>query len=174
MDVEKAVRTKREIRKYDQSREISESDIIKIVEAGRMGQSSKNRQPVRLIVIRDKKKLEALSKCTYSGDFLPFSSFGVAVVTEDAKLPDIDSARAVQNMMLVAWDLGIASCWITNFWEKGLELLNVPMNGRNKLITVFPIGYPHPDVLTPKSKKMRKEFHEVVFRESFTNPWYRN
>lgn len=172
MDVEKAVRTKREIRKYDETRDVPESDIIKILEAGRVAPSSKNFQPVRYFVIRDKQKLLELSKCTYSGDFLVHASFGVAIVTEDAKLPDIDSARAVQNMMLVAWGMGIGSCWITNFWEKGLLTLGLPMNGRFRLITVIPFGYPHPDVAKPKRKKIRKEFHEVVFKESIDHPWH--
>ncbi len=171
MDVEKAIKTKREIRKFDQTHEVDEETIKKILEAGRLGPSSKNKQPVRYIVIRDKNKLLELSKCTYSGDFLPQASFGVAVVTEDAKLPEIDSARAVQNMMLLAWSLGIGSCWITNFWEKGLQILDVPMNGRYKLITVIPFGYLHPDVLKPKGKRLRKEFHEIVFKESFNQPW---
>jgi len=172
MDVEQAVKTKREIRKYDQTKKVSENDIIKILEAGRMSQSSKNFQPVRFIVIQNKNLLEQLSRCTYSGDFLPQASFGVAVVTEDAKLPDIDSARAVQNMMLVAWSMGIVSCWITNFWEKGLSLLGFPMNGRYRLITVVPFAYPHQEVLKPKGKRIRKSFHEVVFRESFSQPWH--
>ena len=172
MDVEQAIRTKREIRKYDQTKEVDEGTIKKILEAGRLSQSSKNNQPVRYIVIKDKEKLFELSKCTYSGDFLTQASFGVAVVTEDAKLPEIDSARAVQNMMLQAWSLGIGSCWITNFWEKGLKILDIPMNGRYRLITVIPFGYLHPDVIKPKGKRLRKEFHEVVFKESFTQPWY--
>ena len=174
MDVEKAIKTKREIRKYDQTKEIDEKTIIKILEAGRLGQSSKNRQPVRFIVVCDKEKLFQLSKCTYSGDFLNQASFGVAIVTEDAKLPEIDSARAVQNMMLVAWSMGIGSCWITNFWEKGLEILDVPMNGRYKLITVIPFGYLHPDVIKPKGKRQRKEFHEIIFKESFNQPWHKD
>ena len=94
------------------------------------------------------------------------------MVTEDAKLPDIDSARAVQNMMLMAWSLHIGSCWITNFWEKGLATLGFPMNGRYRLITVIPFGYLHPTVQKPKGKKLRKAFHEVVFKESFDSPWY--
>ena len=171
MDVEQAIKTKREIRKYDQSKEVDEETIKKILEAGRLSQSSKNNQPVRYIVIQDKEKLSELSRCTYSGDFLTQASFGVAVVTEDAKLPEIDSARSVQNMMLQAWSLGVGSCWITNFWEKGLKILDVPMNGRYKLITVIPFGYLHSDVIKPKGKRIRKEFHEVVFKESFLNPW---
>ena len=174
MEVEKAIKTKREIRKYDQNRSVSDENLLKILEAGRLSPSSKNFQPVRFIVVQDKQKLLELSKCTFSGDYLTQASFGIAIVTEDAKLPEIDSARAVQNMMLRAWDLGIGSCWITNFWEKGLNILDVPMNGRYRLITVIPFGYPHPDVSKPKGKRIRKQFHEVVFKESFSNPWYVN
>ena len=67
MDVEKAIKTKREIRKYDETRDISETDILKILEAGRLSPSSKNNQPVRFVVIKDKQKLLELSKYTYSG-----------------------------------------------------------------------------------------------------------
>ena len=74
-------------------------------------------------------------------------------------------------MMLVAWEMGIASCWITNFWEIGLRILGFPINGRYRLITVIPFGYPDPSVIEPKGKKIRKLFHEVVFTESFDNPW---
>lgn len=171
MDVETAIRTKREIRKFNQEKKVNEIEILKILEAGRLAPSSKNRQPVRYVVIQKKETLEKLSKCTYSGDFLVTASFGVAVVTEDAKLPAIDSARAVQNMMLLAWSMGIGSCWITNFWEKGLEILGFPMNGRYRLITVIPFGYPHSEVAKPKGKKIRKEFHEVVFKEHSSQPW---
>jgi nitroreductase len=93
MEVEKAIKTKRDIRKYDQTKQVNDTDLLKILEAGRLAQSSKNYQPVRFIVIRDKNKLEGLSKCTYSGDFLTEASVGIAIVTEDAKLPEIDSAR---------------------------------------------------------------------------------
>ena len=58
-----------------------------------------------------------------------------------AKLPEIDGARAVQNMVLVAWEMGIGSCWVTNFYEDGVkDLLGVPQ--RMKLVTVMPFGYP--------------------------------
>lgn len=173
MEIERAIRTRRAIRKYDQERSVSDDVLYQILEAGRLGPSSKNSQPVRFVVVRDKDKILKLSEMTYTGGYLPSASVAVAVITKDAKLPEIDAARAVQNMVLRAWDLGVGTCWITNFWEKGLELLGVPMNGRYRLITVLPFGYPHPDVSKPKGKRLRKSLDEVVSYETLGNPWTR-
>jgi nitroreductase len=81
-----------------------------------------------------------------------------------AKLPEIDGARAVQNMVLVAWELGISSCWVTNFYEDGVkDLLGVPQ--RMKLVTVMPFGYP--TELKTKRKKVRRPLDEIVHYERF-------
>ena len=40
---------------------------------------------------------------------------------DGAKLHEIDGARAVQNMVLAAWDIGIGACWVTNFYEDGVK-----------------------------------------------------
>jgi nitroreductase len=83
---------------------------------------------------------------------------------EAAKLPEIDGARAMQNMALVAWELGIGSCWVTNFYEDGVkDLLGVPQ--RMKLVTVMPFGYPVE--LKTKRKKIRKPLDEIVHYERF-------
>jgi len=83
---------------------------------------------------------------------------------DGAKLPEIDGTRAIQNMVLAAWDLGIGTCWITNFYEDGVkEILAAPQ--RMKLITVMPFGYP---VTTQvKRKKNRKSMSEIVHFEKF-------
>jgi nitroreductase len=83
---------------------------------------------------------------------------------EDAKLPEVDGARAGQNMALAAWSLGVGSCWVTNFYEDGVkELLDVPQ--RLKLVTVLPFGYPSEPKTT--RKKIRKPINEIVHYEKF-------
>jgi len=83
---------------------------------------------------------------------------------DGAKLPEIDGARATQNMVLAAWSMGIGSCWVTNFYDDGVkDLLGVPQ--RMKLVTVMPFGYP----TEPKTtrKKIRKPLNEIVHYEKF-------
>ena len=90
----------------------------------------------------------------------------IAIMMEDAKLPEVDGTRAGQSMVFAAWSLGIGSCWITNFYDDGVkELLGVPQ--RMKLITVLPFGYPTDS--KAKRKKIRKSLGEIVHYETFAN-----
>jgi len=91
----------------------------------------------------------------------------IAVLMDGAKLPEVDGARAIQNMVLAAWELGIGSCWITNFYEDGVkDLLGAPQ--RMKLVSVIPFGYPK----EPKTslKKVRKRLEEIVSQDKFGEP----
>ncbi len=167
-DVEEIIRKKRDIRKF-KPEPISDKIILKILEAGRLSQSSKNSQPWHFIVIKDKAKIQKLSENTYSGDFLKDAPLAIAVISHNAKL-ESDLGRCVQNMMLVAWKYKIGSVWITNFWEKAKDILNVPMTPNYKLITVIPFGYIPVDLQVVKGKKKRKQLSEIAHLESFGSP----
>lgn len=53
MDVSDAVVKRRSIRKFEAGREVSDADLMKILEAGRQAPSWKNDQPWRFVVVRD-------------------------------------------------------------------------------------------------------------------------
>lgn len=165
MDTLTCIRTRREIRNY-LNKSIPDEDLLKILEAGRLAPSSKNSQPWHFVVIRNKEILRKISELTPTGAHLSKAPLAIAVLMDNAKLPEIDGARSVQNMVLAAWDLGIGSCWITNFYEDGVkDILGAPQ--RMKLVSVIPFGYP----TEPKTnrKKIRKPLEELVHYESFEN-----
>lgn len=108
METYQAIVGKRDTRDYE-DRPIPDEALQRILQAGRMAGSSKNAQPIRLVVIRDPGQRAALARC---GDFtthLASSPLVVAIVRFDGSRP-FDAGRAAQNMMLAAYDLGIASC----------------------------------------------------------------
>ena len=163
MDTFSCIRTRREIRDYLE-KPISDESLNRILEAGRLAPSSKNSQPWHFVVIRDKETLSKVSELTPTGDHIAKAPLAIAVLMDSAKLPEIDGSRAIQNMVLAAWDLGIGACWVTNFYEDGVkDLLSAPQ--RMKLITVMPFGYP----TEPKTnrKKVRKPLEEIVHYEKF-------
>jgi len=163
MDTFTAIRTKRELREYE-DRTIPQGVLMRILEAGRLAPSSKNSQPWHFIAIRDKTVLKALSQTTPTGAHLAQAPLAIAVLTENAKLPEVDGARAMQNMILAAWELGVASCWIANFDEAAVKkLLAAPEHLR--LITVVPFGYPKEKKV--KRRKIRKHLEEIVHFERF-------
>lgn len=163
MDTFTCIRTRREIRDYlDQP--ISEKSLHKILEAGRLAPSSKNSQPWHFVVIRDKELLDKISKLTPTGAHIARAPLAIAVLMDGAKLPEVDGTRAIQNMVLAAWDIGIGSCWVTNFYDDEVkELLGAPQTMR--LLTVIPFGYP----VEPKTnrRKIRKPLREIVHFEKF-------
>jgi nitroreductase len=170
LDTFTAIRTKRELREYE-DRTIPHEGLLKILEAGRLAPSSKNSQPWHFIAVRNKEVLKALSRTTPTGAHLAQAPLAIAVFTENAKLPEVDGARAMQNMILAAWELGVASCWITNFDEAEVKrLLAAPEHLR--LITVVPFGYPKEKKAT--RKKIRKRLEEIAHFEKFgqkTDPY---
>jgi len=109
VDALKCIRTRREIRDYlDKS--IPQECIDQILEAGRLAPSSKNSQPWHFIVIREGETLRRISDLTPTGKHIAKAPVAIAIVMEDAKLPEVDGARAGQNMVLAAWSLGVGSC----------------------------------------------------------------
>jgi len=166
VDALNCIRTRREIRDY-LDKPIPQECIDEILEAGRLAPSSKNSQPWHFIVIRDKGTLRKISELTPTGKHIANAPLAIAIVMEDAKLPEVDGARAGQNMILAAWSLGVGSCWVVNFYEDGVkDLLGVPQ--KMKLVTVLPFGYP----IEPKTtrKKIRKPISEIVHYEKFDTP----
>ena len=157
------IRTRREIRDYA-DRDIPNEVLQKILEAGRLAPSSKNSQPWHFVVIKSKETLGKIAKLTPTGAHIASAPLAIAVLMDAAKLPEIDGARAIQNMVLAAWDLGVGACWITNFYDDAVkDMLNAPQ--RMKLITVMPFGYP--TEYKTKRKKIRKPLSEIVHNERF-------
>jgi nitroreductase len=163
MDTFTCIRTRREIRDY-LDKPIPNETLQRILEAGRLAPSSKNSQPWHFIVIRDKVTLKKISELTPTGAHIARAALAIVILMDGAKLPEIDGARAVQNMVLEAWEMGVGSCWVTNFYDDGVkDLLGAPQ--RMKLVTVMPFGYP----IEPKSKgkKIRKPLNEIADSERF-------
>ena len=167
MDTYTCIRTRREIRDY-LDKPIPNETVQRILEAGRLAPSSKNSQPWHFIVIKDRMTLKKISELTPTGAHIAKAALAIAILMDAAKLPEIDGARAVQNMVLEAWEMGVGSCWVTNFYDDGVkDLLGVPQ--RMKLVTVMPFGYPIE--LKTKGKKIRKPLSEIVDGERFGQPF---
>jgi len=167
MDTYTCIRTRREIRDY-LDKPIPNETVQRILEAGRLAPSSKNSQPWHFIVIKDRMTLKKVSELTPTGAHIAKAAMAIAILMDAAKLPEIDGARAVQNMVLEAWEMGVGSCWVTNFYDDGVkDLFGVPQ--RMKLITVMPFGYPIE--LKTKRKKIRKPLSEIVHSEKFGQPF---
>ncbi len=108
MDAYQAIVTKRDTRHFA-PRAISEEVLARILQAGRMAGSSKNTQPVRMVVLRDPERLKEIAACGQFATHVPGCAVAIAVVLTPGG-GAFDAGRAAQNMMVAAWAEGISSC----------------------------------------------------------------
>lgn len=164
IDALRCIYTKRETRVFVRE-EVPDGVIEKILEAGRLSGSAKNRQPWDFILIRDRETLRRLARYGYYASHLPEASFAIVIVIEGGYVHDpFDAGRAAQNMMLAAHALGVGSCPITLHREEGAKtLLGVP---RDKKIQVC-IAFGPPEKTPTGKRAARKPLEEILHREKW-------
>ncbi len=163
MDAYKAIVTKRDTRAYV-DRSIEDQVLRRILQAGRMAGSSKNTQPVRLVVLRDREWLKEVATCGKFSQPLLAAAAGIAVCcAPDGS--DFDAGRAAQNMMVAAWNEGVASC-PTSVHDQpcAIEKLRLPEGWR--IVVIVALGYPEPSVPLSMGRK-RVEMGEYVSWEKW-------
>ena len=164
MEVLRAVRTKRAVRKFS-DQPVPDDVIRQILDAGRRSQSSKNTQPWQFIAIRDRERLVALSKCGIYASHLAGAAFAVVLVgTEHSDWNSFDLGQASSYFQLAAWDLGVGSVIATLHHEdEARKLLGIPAD--TGLFLALSFGYPAAD-WTP-NKGGRRPLDEVVRWETW-------
>ena len=76
----------------------------------------------------------------------------------------MDGTRAVECLMLAAWNEGVGSCWVGGLNRPQVKaLLGIP--DAAELITVVPFGYPTAE--EQAQKKVRKRLNRLVYGERY-------
>ena len=164
MDAYTCIVTKRDTRAY-LDKPIEEDKLQRILQAGRMAGSSKNTQPTRLVVLRDRKRREEMAGCAKFAEHLPSAAVGIAICLPQTG-SDFDAGRSAQNMMLAAWSMGIASCPCSmHDQECATKTLGLPEGYR--VVVVLALGYPDPAVPMHLGKK-RVDLAELVHQDRWS------
>ncbi len=134
MDTYLAIVSKRDTRRYADT-PIPKDVVERILDAGRVTGSAQNRQPWRFLVVEDAERKEKLAGAVYE----PANVRGAQLVIAVAGSRPFDLGRCVQNMMLLAWNEGVASSpngiADKDVAQEALGLDEPPM-------TVLSFGYP--------------------------------
>ncbi len=163
MSVFDVVKTALAVRQY-KDKPIPEETLKRIVDAARLTGNSMNKQPWSFIVIQDRATLEKLGELANTGPYTAEAAAAVAVVIERTRFAVSDGSRAIQSMVLTAWDEGIGSNWVGFMGPDSIKpVLGIPED--HDLLAIIPFGYP--DQPTGKGEKTRKPVDEVVFYEQF-------
>lgn len=167
MDAYLAVASKREVRSYAE-RPVDADVERRILEAGRVAGSSKNRQARRFVVLRDPELVERATACVYASDNVRGATLVVAIVVGGKGPTSFDAGRAAQNMMLAASNEGVGSCPNGIADAAGLQAV-VGHADDEQVATVLTFGYPasprDPERLSAEewiARADRKPYAEVV------------
>ncbi len=106
MDAFLAIVSRREARTYD-GRPLLDDAKRRILEAGRLAGSSKNRQQRRFVVLTD---AERVAPAVWSPENVRGAALLVAIVVSGKGPLGLDAGRAAQNMLLAAHSEGVGSC----------------------------------------------------------------
>ena len=170
METWKAIDSIRVVREFS-SRPLADSDVERILSAGRRTGSSKNEQRWGFVVVRDRARLGELSKVGRYAGHLAGATVAIALITPNEHGPRNNSVmwdlgRAAQNMVLTAWDLGIGSVPATVYdHDLAAKLLGLPADRRCDFLLSF--GHPadQAKLTAPNRAGGRKALDELVHEE---------
>ncbi|RIK30832.1 MAG: nitroreductase [Chloroflexi bacterium] len=167
MNVFDGIKTMVAVREYE-PRPIPDEIVMRILEAARLTGSSRNRQPWDFVVVRNPDSLKRLGEFASTGPYIANAALAVAVVVPEGPTGYIDGARAVQDMMLAAWEAGVGSNWVGNVNTGPIkELLKIPAD--RMVLTVIPFGYPTKKL--GAGIKDRKPLSTIAHAEQFGQPY---
>ena len=152
MDAYRAVVDKRDQRIF-LDRPIPEETLRRILQGGRMTGSSKNAEPNRFAVVRERAQVAAIAALGPQARWVAEAAAVVVIVQTERH--EYDAGRCAQNMMVVAWGDGIGSCPAHVDETKLGALLGVPPGLHvNRLIAFGYVDPARPGV--PKSIARRR------------------
>ncbi len=175
------VKKRRSVRRYLE-KPVEREKIKLCLEAARLAPSACNGQPWKFIVVDDPTRLGELVRAAFSGPFSNNRFAGkapviIVAVAETTKIIPriagrlqmkhyslIDLSIAVEHLVLEAADLGLGTCWIGWFNQKGVKRL-LKIAGGSRPVFLIPLGYPAPGEVKPTSRKSLSEISNLGIRD---------
>lgn len=152
MELLEAMLRRRSVRQYTEEA-IPEEKLKRILQAGLLAPSSRNRRPCEFYVIQDRELLRKLSAAKATGAAMLADCAAAVAVFGDTEKADTwieDSSIALICMHLMAASEGIGSCWVqmhlrqsasgTDAEDNVKELLSVPESYR--IVGILSLGIP--------------------------------
>jgi nitroreductase len=173
MDFFDVVQNRRSVRTF-LDKEVEGVKLQKILEAGNASPSAGDIQGYEIVVVKDRKLKEALSKAAHGQSFIAQAPVVLVVVANQkrsakrygergAKLYAVqDASIATSYMQLAVTALGLGSCWVGAFDDKEVaKVIGANIDEGFMPEAILPIGYPSQ---TPRATPRRK-LSDLVHQE---------
>ena len=142
MDVFEAFRKRKSSRSYADT-PVTDEVLVNIMEAARLAPSAGNVQPWHFIIVREEEKRRGIAKGCRYGKFLSESPVVIIACGDKKASPRwyaVDTAIALEHIVLAATALGLGACWIGMFNEEEIrEMVNLPV--QFEIVALLALGY---------------------------------
>lgn len=172
MEVFEAIKKRRSIRRFDSSKQLSQEQIEKILEAGRLAPSAHNLQDWYFVVVWDEKLKEKMVQAAAGQLFFREASV-IIVVCADLRLAKTHSTRhgedfymlqdtaiAATQMIFQITELGLGTCWIGAFDEEEVKKV-LDLEDYLRPVALLPVGYPAEEP-SPRARRPIKEISRII------------
>jgi len=128
-----------------------------------------NAQPWHFVVVADRTVLQRLGRMLRTGPYVAEAPLAVVVAVEKAsRFAVSDASRAIQSMILMAWEAGVGSNWVGfGGLTEVASMVGIPDD--LDVLAVLPFGYPMTDRF--RGKKNRKPLAQVASLGRFGQPF---
>ncbi len=161
---------RRSIRKF-KKRDMPGKDIDIILEAANHSPLAyENYTSWKIVLIRDKKKIYEIANISSNQTWVENANIlivGVMLGDKGNKWKIVDTAIALENMVLTAEALNYGSCWVGALKQNKIkELLEIPKE--YYVLAYIALGYK----AERPGKRKYKKLNEIVFKKKFGNVNY--
>ncbi len=165
MEFFKVIETRRSIRGYDKARQVTDEQLMRIIQAARLAPTAANRQAYKLVVIKNVSKILDF----VAHKFIWQAPVVVAIFVDETKSWErkfdlknfawVDGSIVFEHVILAATAEGLSTVWIANEDPSMMEkVCKVPPN--YKFLALTPIGYA---VEEPRKFSRKKENDLISF-----------
>jgi len=173
LDVFEAIKNRRSVRAFT-NEPVSDTEVEKLINAARWAPSAGNIQPWEFVVVRDPEIKRGLCEAASNQTFIEEAPVIVVVCanmwrsgqgygSRGVNLYCLqDTAAAIQNMLLAAQAMRLATCWVGAFHEEeARKVLKIPDGVRP--VAIIPVGHP----AEKPGVGSRRPLSEIVHHETF-------
>lgn len=173
MNLLQIMQNRRSVRNYT-GEKIPKEKLDKILQAGLLSASGRNKKPWEFVVVQEKETLEKLSHCRVGAAKMLKNAGCAILVFANPDKTDVwveDCSIAMSNMHLMADSLGLGSCWIQGRLREAenresteaycRKLLNVPEEYVLEAILSVGVLNEHPKAHTLEELEKEKVHYET-------------
>jgi nitroreductase len=152
MELEEVILERRSVRKYT-GEPVPENKLRKIIEAGLLAPTSRDRKPCAFFAVTDTETLKRLAGAKTAGGAMLRKCSAAVVVCADSEKSDTwieDSSIALSYMNLMAVSEGVGSCWCQIHLRSSLrgdaeqnvkDILGIE-NEKMRIVGILALGMP--------------------------------